>query len=324
MKLAAQAAAAAVLLSLLPVVAHAQPAYPAKPILVILPLGAGSGSDIAIRTLGERLSAALKQQIVVENVPGAAGLIGAERAAKASPDGYTLTALNNMIMATLPQIHERAGYDPFKSFTPVTIVAGIPTGLIVHPSLPVKSVKELVALARSRPGQILFASGGVGSPQHLAMELFKTMGAVNLLHVPYKSAPAASMDLTGGHVQVMMNGLSTPLPHIKSGRLRAIAMASASRSDLLPGVPTVQEAGIPGYAFEQWLALLAPVKTPPEVIKRLNGEAVKILKTQEVRDTLFQQALEARGTEPDDVTKALREDYPRMGKLVKQLGIKSE
>src|SRR5262249_41296060 len=150
---------------------------------VILPLGAGSGSDVAMRTLAERLSVALKQQIVVENQPGAAGLIGAERAAKAAPDGYTLTALNNMIMATLPHIYERAGYDPFRSFAPVTVVANIPTGLLVHPSLPVKSVKELVALARARPGQLLYSSGGVGSPQHLAMELFKTQAAADLLHV---------------------------------------------------------------------------------------------------------------------------------------------
>src|SRR5262245_1106779 len=274
--------------------------------------------------LGEKLSAAFKQQVVVENQPGAAGLIGAERAAKAAPDGYTLTGLNNMIMATLPQIYEKAGYDPFRSFAPITIVAGIPTGLIVHPSLPVKSVKELIALARSRPGQILFASGGVGSPQQLAMELFRTMAAVDILHVPYKSAPAATLDLAGGHVQVMMNGLSTPLPHIRSGRLRALAMAGATRSELLPGVPTVAEAGVPGYAFEQWLALLAPAKTPPDIIKRLNGEAVRILKLQDVREALFQQALEARGTEPDEVIKALRDDYPRMGKLVKQLGIRAD
>ncbi len=318
------AAAAGAMAFLLPAAVGAQPAYPAKPILVILPLGAGSGSDVAIRTLGEKLSVALKQQIVVENQPGAAGLIGAERAAKSAPDGYTLTGLNNMIMATLPQIYEKAGYDPFKSFTPITIVAGIPTGLVVHPSLPVKSVKELVALAKARPGQLLFSSGGVGSPQHLAMELFKTMAGVDLLHVPYKSAPAASLDLAGGHVQVMMNGLSTPLPHIKSGRLRALAMAGASRSDLLPGVPTVQEAGVPGYAFEQWLALLAPARTPPDIIKRLNGEIVRILKTQEVREALFNQALESRGTEPEEVTRALREDYPRMGKLVKQLNIKPD
>ena len=322
-KRAAYAVTAALALAL-PQAARAQPAYPVKPILVILPLGAGSGSDVAIRTLSERLSAALKQQVVVENQPGAAGLIGAERAAKAAPDGYTLTALNNMIMATLPHVYEKAGYDPFKSFAPITVVANIPTGLMVHPSLPVKSVKELVALARARPGQLLYSSGGVGSPQHLAMELFKTQAAADLLHVPYKSAPAATLDLIGGHVQVMFNGLSTPLPHIKSGRLRALAIAGASRSELMPGVPTVHEAGVTGYEFDQWLALLAPARTPPEIIRRLNGESARILKAQEVRDLLFQQALEARGSEPEDVTKALRADFPRMAKIVKQLGIKAD
>ncbi len=307
-----------------PLAATAQPAYPSKSIVIVLPLGAGSAADVAVRTLSERLSTALKQQVVVENQPGAAGLIGAERVARAAPDGYTLTALNSSIMATLPHIYAKVGYDSFKSFAPITMLVTIPTVLVVHPSLPAKSIKELTALAQSRPGQVLYSSGGVGSPQHLAMELFKNTAGVNLLHVPYKSAPAATLDVVGGHVQAMFNGLSSPLPHIKSNRLRALAMAGAKRSSLLPDVPTVQEAGVRGYVYEQWLALLSPARTPADIITRLNTESVKILGMQNVRDILTQQALDVQGGPAEDVTRALTTDYPRMAQIIKQVGIKPE
>lgn len=310
--------------AVLPPAAAAQPAYPSKSILIVLPLGAGSAADVAVRTLSERLGAVLKQQIVVENQPGAAGLIGAERAARATPDGYTLTALNSSIMATLPHIYAKVGYDSFKSFAPITILVTIPTVLVVHPSLPAKSVRELTALAQSRPGQVLYSSGGVGSPQHLAMEMFKNMAGVNFLHVPYKGAPAATLDVVGGHVQAMFNGLSSPLPHIKSNRLRALAMAGARRSALLPDIPTVQEAGVRGYVFEQWLALLAPARTPADIINRLNAESVKILAAPNVRDILTQQALDVQGGPAEDVSKALAADFPRMAQIIKQVGIKPE
>jgi tripartite-type tricarboxylate transporter receptor subunit TctC len=295
-----------------------------KPILLVLPLGAGSASDFAVRLLTERLSSVLNQQIVVQNMPGAGGLIGTERAAKAAPDGYTLTALNSSIMTTVPHVYAKVDYDPFKSFTPITMLVTIPTVLVVHPSMPVKSLKELVSLAKSRPGQILYSSGGVGSPQHLAMAMLANTAGMDLVHVPHKAAPAATLDLVGGHVQAMITGLQSPLPHLKSGRLRAIAMTGAKRSSLVPDVPTVQEAGVPGYVYEQWLALLAPARTPPEIINRLNAEAVKILAAQDVRDILSRQALDAQGGPPEDVTKALTTDFPRMAKIVQQVGIKPE
>lgn len=298
--------------------------YPGKPILIILPLGAGSASDVAVRTLAERMSASLKQQVIVENQPGAAGLIGTERAAKASPDGYTLTALNSSIMTTLPHIYAKVGYDPLKSFAPISLLVTIPTVFIVHPSLPAKSVRELISLAKSKPGQILYSSGGVGSPQHLSMEMFKSVAGIDMLHVPYKGAPAATLDVVGGHVQAMFNGLSSPLPHIKSGRLRALAMAGAKRSALLPEVPTVQEAGVPGYVYEQWLAFLAPARTPPEIVSRLNSETVRILALQDVKELLTQQALDVQGTSPEEVTKAVNTDFPRMATIIRQLGIKPE
>ena len=298
--------------------------YPAKPVLVIVPLAAASASDVAVRTLTERLSTALKQQFVVENQPGAAGLIGTERAAKATPDGYTLTALNSSIMTMLPAIHPKIGYDPLSSFTPVTMLVTIPTSLIVHPTVPVKSVKELIALAKAQPGQLLYSSGGVGSPQHVAMEMFKSSTGTNIVHVPYKGAVPATTDLMGGHVHTMFNGLAFPLPHVKAGKLRALATTGAKRSALLPDVPTVQEAGVPGYVFEQWLALFAPARTPPETVARLNTEAVKILSAPEVRDLLLKSALDAQGGPPENVTKALKDDLPKMAKIIKQLGIKPE
>jgi tripartite-type tricarboxylate transporter receptor subunit TctC len=298
--------------------------YPSKPVLIILPLGAGSASDVAVRTLSDRLSTALKQQFLVENQPGAAGLIGTERAAKANPDGYTLTALNSSIMTTLPHVYAKVGYDPFKSFTPISMLVTIPTVLVVHPSLPARSVKELIALAKSKPGDILYASGGVGSPQHLAMEMFKNVARVDMVHVPYKGAPAATLDVVGGHVQALFNGLSAPLPHIRSGRLRALAMAGARRSSLLPDVPTVAEAGVPGYVYEQWLAFLAPARTPAEIVGRLNAETAKIMAAPDVRELLTKQALDVQGTAPEEVTKALNAEYPRMATIIKQLGIKPE
>jgi tripartite-type tricarboxylate transporter receptor subunit TctC len=306
----------------LPGTAHAQPAYPTKPIQLILPLGAGSTSDFIVRTLTDRLSTALKQQILVMNLPGAGGTIGTERAAKAAPDGYTLTALNNSIVTVAPHIYRNVGYNPFKSFTPITMLATFPTVLVVHPSMPVKSVKELIALAKARPEQILYSSGGVGSPQHLPMAMFTSMAGIDMVHVPHKTAPAALIDVLAGNVQALFTGLSAPLPHLKPGRLRALAMAGTTRSAAVPDVPTMQEAGVPGYAFDQWLALFAPAGTPADILKRLNAESVKILAMPNVRDALTQRSLEPQGGPPDDVTRALSTDYPRMAKIIEQAGIK--
>ena len=298
--------------------------YPAKPVLVLVPLAAGSASDVAVRTLTERLSSALRQQFVVENQPGAAGLIGTERAAKAPADGYTIAALNSSITTMLPAIHSKVGYDPLSSFSPITMLVTIPTGLIVHPTVPARSVKELIALSKAQPRQLLYSSGGVGSPQHVAMEIFKSSAGVDIVHVPYKGAVPATTDLMGGHVHVMFNGLAFPLPHIKTGKLRALATTGAKRSALLPDVPTVQEGGVPGYVFEQWLALFAPARTPPEIVARLNSEAVKILASPDVRDLLLKSALDAQGGPPENVTQALKDDLPKMAKIIRQLGIKPE
>ena len=297
---------------------------PARPITVIVPLAAGSAADVSLRVLTERLSSSLKQPFVVENLPGAAGLPGTARAARAVPDGHTLALLNSSIMTTLPHVYAKIDYDPLKSFAPITTVVSIPTVLVVHPSLPVKTVKELVALAKARPDQLLYSSGGVGSPQHLSMAMLGSMAGIRMTHVAYKGAVPATTDLVGGHVQLMFNGLATPLPHIRSGKLRALAMAGARRSDLLPELPTVQEAGVAGYEYEQWAGLFAPVGTPPEIVARLNAESARILKLPEVREKLSQLGLEAQGGSADDLARAVRSELPRMAEIIRQVGIKPE
>jgi tripartite-type tricarboxylate transporter receptor subunit TctC len=302
----------------------AQPAWPARPITVIVPLAAGSAADVSLRVLTERLSSVLKQPFVVENLPGAAGLPGTARAARAVPDGHTLALLNSSIMTTLPHVYAKIDYDPLKSFAPITTVVSIPTVLVVHPSLPVKTVKELVALAKARPEQLLYSSGGVGSPQHLSMAMLGSMAGIRMTHVAYKGAVPATTDLVGGHVQLMFNGLATPLPHIRSGKLRALAMAGARRSDLLPELPTVQEAGVAGYEYEQWAGLFAPAGTPPEIVARLNAESARILKLPEVREKLSQLGLEAQGGSADDLARAVRNELPRMAEIIRQVGIKPE
>jgi tripartite-type tricarboxylate transporter receptor subunit TctC len=307
-----------------PPAANAQPEYPSKTVMLILPLGAGSASDFAVRTLTDRLSTALKQQVVVQNLPGAGGTIGAERAAKAAPDGYTLTALNNSIMTVAPHIYGKVGFDPFKSFTPITMLATFPTVCVVHPSMPVKSVKQLITLAKARPGQILYSSGGVGSPQHIAMAMFTTLAGVDLVHVPHRTAPGALVDVVAGHVQALCTALAATQPLLKSGRLRGLAMAGSKRSAAVPDIPTMQEAGVPGYVFDQWLALLAPAGTPAEIVNRLNAESVKIFAMQDVRDMLTNRSLDPQGGPPGDVAKALSSDFPRMEKIIRQAGIKPE
>jgi len=304
--------------------AQAQASWPSRPIVVIVPLAAGSAADVSIRVLTERLATVLKQPFLVENQPGAAGLPGTARAARAAPDGHTLALLNSSIMTTLPHVYQKIDYDPLKSFAPITTVVSIPTVLVVHPSLPVKSVKELVALAKARPDQLLYSSGGVGSPQHLAMEMFAALAGIRMTHVAYKGAVPATTDLVGGHVQLMFNGLATPLPHIRSSKLRALAMAGARRSELLPEVPTVQEAGVPAYQYEQWAGLFAPAGTPLEIVNRLNAESARILKLPEVRAQLSQLGLEAQGGSAEELALAVRTELPRMAEIIRQVGIKPE
>ncbi len=305
-------------------VAQAQ-SYPGKPILLILPLGAGTGSDVAFRILAEKLSSSLGQQVVVENQPGASGMIGAQRVSKAAPDGYVLGGFNNAIMAILPNIQPAVGYDPLKSFDPISMVASIPTGMLVHPSLPVTSVKDFIALAKSRSRQLNYGTGGVGSPQHIAAAMLESLAGIQMTHVPYKGAAQATLDLAAGQVQLLFVGLGgTPLSLIKAGKLRALAFTGTQRNAILPALPTMQEAGVAGFDFTSWNALFAPANTPKEILSRIQGEVVSALKLPDVRARITEQVMDPLGTTPDKVIEIVRADSARMMKVIKDNNIRAE
>jgi len=299
----------------------AQGKYPARNIQIVCPLQAGSPSDVAVRAVCERLGANLGVGLPIENVPGAAGLIGAERVARAAPDGYTLGALNNSIMTMLPNLHARVPYDPFKSYEPISLLASIPTVLIVHPDVPVKNVREFVEYSRANPGKLNYSSGGAGSPQHLAMEMFKSMTGASITHVPYKGATQATLDVVAGQVQAMFIGLSLPLQHIKTGKVRALAMAGASRTGLMPELPTVAEQGVAGYDYASWIALYAPAGTPKEIISMLTAESKKAVADKGLRERLLTAGLDPVGSTPEELVKQTREDYARMAKVIKDAGV---
>lgn len=299
--------------------------YPEKPVQVVLPLQVGSASDIAVRVFAERMGEALKQPFVVENVTGAAGLIGADRLAKARPDGYTLAALNNSILTILPNIQrERVKFNPFEDFVPIHGIATIPTLLGVHEAVPARTVKELIALAKARPGELNYATGGPGSPQHLAGEMFMATAGIRMTQVPYKGATAAAAGLAGGQTQVMFIAHSLALPYLPNGRVRPIAFAGGKRSAAFPDLPTVAEAGVPGYDYSSWIALFAPKGTPPAVLARLRGEASKVLRIPAVKERLEKSGLELWAVPAGELPAVIREDHARWEKVVREANIKSD
>lgn len=297
--------------------------YPEKPVMIVLPLQVGSASDVAVRMFAERLGEGLKQPFVVENVTGAAGLIGAERVSKARPDGYTLAALNNSILTILPNIQrERVKFNPFDDFVPVHGIANIPTLLSVHESVPVRNVAELVALAKRKPGELNYATGGLGSPQHLAGEMFMAMSGVRMTQVPYKGATAATAGLAGGQTQVMFIAHSLALPFLSSGKIRPIAFAGGKRSPAFPDLPTVAEAGVPGYDYSSWIGLFAPKGTPPAVLARLRSESAKALPG--LKDRLEKAGLELWALPPTELPGVIKEDHARWARVVREANIKAE
>jgi len=266
--------------------------YPARAVRLIIPFSAGGAADVPGRILTQRMSESLGQQVVVDNRPGAGSTIGAEMAAKAAPDGYTLFLISNthFVSATL---HKKLAYDPLNDYAPITQITSAPNILVVHPSLPAKSVKELVALAKAKPGQINYASSGNGSTQHLTGALFCKMAGIDMTHIPYRGSGPVTSDLLGGQVMVGFPGIAGMLPHIKAGRLRALGISSAKRSAELPDVPTIAEAGVKGYEIVAWFGMAAPKNLPRELQMKLHGELLKILKNPD-----FQKALSAVGQEP--------------------------
>jgi len=308
---------------LLPLHAAAQ-SYPARSIQMIVPLQAGSAVDAVMRSVTQKMSENMGQQIVIENLPGAAGVIGAEKLKKSAPDGYTIGGFNDGVMAILPGLKQNLPYDPLKDYAPVSLVAGISWVLVVHPDVAAKNVAEFLALVRARPGQINFSSGGNGSPQHIAMELFKAATHTYMVHIPYRGATQAALDVIGGQVPAMFTATAVVAQQVQGGKLRALAVAGKTRSPLLPGVPTLDEAGVKGFEFSTWSPIIVPAGTPRPVIDKLNAEVVKALGDAGLRERLIAQGLEPMGTAPEVVTQWTREGVDKMGALSKRTGIRVE
>jgi tripartite-type tricarboxylate transporter receptor subunit TctC len=298
--------------------------YPKKPMLVILPMQSASASDVMVRLVAQRMAENMKQQTVIVNMPGAAGLIGTERIARAAADGYTIGGLNDGLLTQIPYLYQKVPYDPVRSFDPVSMVAAVTYVLIVHPSVPAKSLKELIALARSQPGRIDFASGGVGNAQHFAMELFNRATGASFGHVPYRGATAAGLDVIGGRVPAMFSSIAVPLPAIKEGRLRALAVPSEKRSPLLPDTPTFQEAGVPNFVFFTYTALYVPAGTPKPIVQRLNDEAAKALSDPAVKERLLGLGLEPASSTPEQLGRLIESDRAKMIKVIKEANIHIE
>ena len=305
--------------AMLAIVAQAE-TYPSKPIRVVVPYPPGGTPDILIRELGPKLTAALGQQIIVENRPGAGGNIGSEVVAKAAPDGYTLVMGTTATHSINQALYKKLAYDPLKDFVAVALIATMPNVLVVNNDFPVKNVKELIALAKAKPGTITFGSGGNGTTHHLSGALFEKMTGVDMTHVPYKGAGQALPDLIGGQINIMFDNITSSMAYIKSGKLRVLAVTTPKRSAALPDVPTMQEAGVPGYEMSGWFGLLAPAKTPPEIVARLNKAINKILQSIEMKELLAKQGAEIVISTPAEFTAFVKERTDKMTKVVKDSG----
>ena len=304
-----------------PVLCGAQ-TYPAKPVTMIMPLQAGSSIDVGMRIVTQKMSENMGQQIVIDNQPGAAGLIGTERFMRSTPDGYTLATLNDSILTMIPNLYQKVAYDPLKSFAPVSLVAGNTWLLVTHPSLPVKSAHDLVALAKARPGEINYASGGNGSPQHIAMAMFEAATGAKMTHIPYKGTTQATLDVISGHIPVMFSATSLVIEQIRDGKIRALAGGGARRLALLPAVPTIAESGVPGFDFNTWMSILAPLNTPKELISRLNAEIIKALAVPDVKERLVSIGFEIDGSSPEKLAAVTQARLEQMRKIIKGAGIK--
>jgi tripartite-type tricarboxylate transporter receptor subunit TctC len=311
----------ALLLTVVATGASAQ-GYPNKPIRIVVPFPAGGATDLLARAAAQKLTEAWGQPVVVDNRPGAGGNIGSELVAKAAPDGYTLEMGTVGTHAINASLYAKMPYDHVKDFAPVILVASVPNVLVVNPALPVNSVAELIAYGKANPGKLNFASSGNGTSIHLSGELFKVMAGVQMTHVPYKGSAPALQDLIAGQVQLMFDNLPPSLPQIKGGKLRALAVTSAVRAPALPDVPTVAEAGLPGFEASSWFGILAPAGTPPEVIARLNAEIAKWLASPEAKEKMLALGANAIGGTPEDFAKHIAAETAKWQRVVKASGAK--
>jgi tripartite-type tricarboxylate transporter receptor subunit TctC len=294
--------------------------YPSKPIRLIVAFPPAGATDVVARAIGQKLSEALGQQVFVENRPGAGGNIGAEAAAKSAPDGYTLflAALTNHAIAA--SVYSKLNYDLTTSFTPVSLVANVPHMLVAHPSVPVNSVKELIELAKAKPGELNAASQGNGTLSHLELELFKSSAGVNLLHVPYKGSSNAMPDLLAGQVSLFFDSIPSALPQVKAGKLKALGVLTSKRLAFLPNIPTIAESGLPGFEANNWFAVLAPAGTPKDIVNLLNAEIAKIVVIPGLRDHLASQGAILEGSTPEQLSVMIKSDLAKWAKVVKDSG----
>src|SRR5450759_190165 len=297
--------------------------YPNRSIRIVVPYLAGGGVDTAARVVGQKLAEAFGQSVIVDNKPGANTNIGSDFVAKSAPDGYTLLLANSSQVANV-SIYSKMPYDLRKDLGPVTLIGTTPVLLVVHPSLPVKSAKDLIALAKSKPGQLTYASAGFGSPTHIAPELFKWMAGIDMLHIPYKGGSQVVTDLVGGQITLYFSAMSTGLPLVKTGRLRALGVTSPKRFPAVPEIPTIAESGLPGYELVGWFALLLPRATPEAIVATLNAAAVRVLGTPDMKDRLLNDGIEVVGSSPQDLDAFIRKELLKYEKLVRAANIRPE
>ena len=304
--------------------AHAQSSYPAKPIRFVVPFPAGGPLDIVARVLAQDLNRSWGQAVLVDNRPGAGGNIGADVVAKAAPDGYTILMGAVSTHAINVWLYGKLAYDPIRDFAPVTLVTSVPNVLIVHPSVPAQNVRQLIALAKGRPGQLNFASGSTGSAGHLAGELFKKMAGIDMVHIPYKGAAPAVTDLLAGHVSLMFDNMASALPNVKAARVRALAVTTLRRSPFLPDVLTISEAGLRGFDIGTWFGIFAPAGTPRDTVSRLNGELARILKTPATKDRLATMGAEPMPDTPEAFAAFVKSEMKKYEQIVRASGAKAD
>lgn len=298
------------------------PAYPSKPVRIVVPIPAGGNVDIIARAVAQKLTENWHKQVIVENRPGASTIIGSEFVAKSAPDGYTLLINSAGNLTSNPGLYPKLPYDTLRDFTPISNIARVALILVVHPSLPVKSVKELIALAKARPGELSVGNGSMGSAGHLALELFMSMSATRFVPVPYKGNAPALADTIAGHVPMMIDTLSTSITHVKGGRLRALGVTSPERSPLLPDIPTVAEAALPGYEASVYIGLLGPAAMPRDIVGKVSSEVASIARDPETRQQFAQEGIELIGSTQEAFATFMRTDIAKWEKLIREAGIK--
>lgn len=303
---------------------HAQQAYPTKPIRMICPFPPGGTTDVVARLVAQNLTEAWKEQVIVDNRAGAGGIIGTELASKAPADGYTVLLGSITTHAVNPALYKKLKFDPITDFTPVTLVVSSPQLLAVHPSVPAKSVKDLVALAKAKSGQLNYGSAGVGTSPHLTFELFKSMAGIDAVHIPYKGTGPAITELIGGQVQMMITGVVALMPHVKSGKLRGLAVTSAKRVAALPDLPTVAESGVPKFDVSSWFGVFLPAGTPKPIVARMNSEIRRIVDIPDVRQKLVNQGADPETNTPEEFAAYVKSEMEKWGKVVRDTGARAD